>query len=114
MSFKHFELLEEVTYDELPQNVQTKLDNFEKLVEEYDELDEDDEENESRISDLELKMEAMDNGLYADIESYISERAKAQSQENQNEGQNDGNSNEGNSQKSEEVTHSEKPSWRFW
>lgn len=116
MSFKHLELLEEVSYDELPDTIKGKIDNFQNVAEEYDEIDEDDEENESVIRDMELKMEALDEGLYADLNSYIAnKKKKAEEDKNKTpkEGDDDGSKGGDDTPPPAEPT-SGKPSWRFW
>lgn len=111
MSFKHFELLDEVSYDELPQTIQTKLDNFEKTFQDYDDLDENDD-NDAEINELELKLETMDNGLYADLQQYIEQKNKENKKsEEEEQGVN------AEPKKVEDApaqTNSSKPSWRFW
>lgn len=107
MSFKHLELLDEVSYDELPENVQIKVDNFEKTLDEYEELDEDDDENEAEIRDLELKLESLDEGLFNDLSTYIQSREKQQ-QQSQNPKPDEGG------QSNDEPVAEDKPSWRFW
>jgi len=112
MSFKHLELLDEVSYEELPENVQIKVDNFEKTLEEYEELDEDDDENEAEIRDLELKLESLDEGLFNDISSYIEARKTEQQQQHQQQSQEGDKSGESN--KNDNPVSEDKPSWRFW
>jgi len=117
MSFKHLDLLEEVSYDELPDTIKGKIDNFQNVAEEYDEIDEDDDENESIIRDMELKMEALDEGLYADLSSYIASRdKKLEDEKNKNQKPNGDGGNEDGSNKApiDEPEPSGKPSWRFW
>lgn len=112
MSFKHFELLDEVSYEELPQTIQTKLDNFEKTFQDYDDLDENDDENDDKISELELKLETMDNGLYADLEQYIQQKNKTNIK---SEEEKEGVDVEQKKEENEPAqTNSSKPSWRFW
>lgn len=111
MSFKHFELLDEVSYEELPQTIQTKLDNFEKTFQDYDDLDENDDENDDKISELELKLETMDNGLYADLEQFIQQKNQKQEvQDNKQEIVEEKKEGE-NSPAQQNYA---KPSWRFW
>ena len=117
MSFKHLDLLEEVSYDELPDNIKVKIDNFQNIAEEYDEIDEDDDENESVIRDMELKMEALDEGLYADLSSYISSRdKKLEEEKNKNQKPNGSGEGDGGNKApiDEPAPTSGKPSWRFW
>lgn len=108
MSFKHLDLLDEVSYDELPENVQIKVDNFENTLDQYEELDEDDD-NEAQIRDLELKLESLDEGLFNDLTSYIQARSKQQQQQQSQEGDKSGESDKNDTPVSED-----KPSWRFW
>jgi hypothetical protein len=113
MSFKHLDLLDEVSYDELPENVQIKVDNFEKTLDEYEELDEDDDENEAEIRDLELKLESLDEGLFNDLTSFIQSREKEK--ENQSQQQQGGNSDDNNNGGDNNPPASDDtPSWRFW
>ena len=115
MSFKHLELLDEVSYEELPETIQIKVDNFDKTLNEYEEIDEDDDENEAEIRDLELKLESLDEGLFNDLTSFIQAREKEKQQQNQDPkgGSDDGNGN-GNNNPDPAPVSSEKPSWRFW
>jgi hypothetical protein len=110
MSFKHLELLDEVSYDELPETIQIKVDNFDKTLNEYEEIDEDDDENEAEIRDLELKLESLDEGLFNDLTSFIQAREK----EKQSQQQPKGEENNGDGNKPDPQPSNDAPSWRFW
>jgi hypothetical protein len=60
--------------DDLPIEIQRKIDIFEDAWDDYEEADEDDESN---LTELEARIEAMDNGICADIQDYAN-KMKAQ------------------------------------
>jgi hypothetical protein len=113
MSFKHLALLDEVSYEELPETIQIKVDNFDKTLDEYEEIDEEDDENEAEIRDLELKLESLDEGLFNDLTSFIQAREKEKEKQSQQQqgGNSDDNNNGGDNNP---PASDDTPSWRFW
>ena len=93
---------------ELPQNVQKKIETFESLFEEYEELNDDDE---NAIADTEAKLLALDNGISSDIQSYIDEK-KEMSNGGNVEQENKPEKTQENSNPIQ--TSEDKPSWNFW
>jgi hypothetical protein len=55
---------------ELPEKIQIKIENFEDVYEEFDEI-EDTEENESSIRKLEEMLVAIDNGILKNLQTFV-------------------------------------------
>jgi hypothetical protein len=108
MSKVKFEALMEtkgISFEELPQKIRAKIENFDAKYEEYDEADEDSQEEKDAIAAL----NAMDMGLISEIEGYIAQKEKQSSQQQQQQVNTD--SNDSNTPPS---TDDSKPSWMFW
>jgi hypothetical protein len=69
--------------DDLPVEIQNKIDLFEDAWDDYEEADEDDESN---VSELEARIEAMDNGICSDIKDFVNKMKSQQSQQQANMG----------------------------
>lgn len=66
--------------DDLPVEIQNKIDLFEDAWDDYEEAD---DEDESVLSELEARIEAMDNGICSDIKDYANKLKAQQSQQQQ-------------------------------
>ena len=100
---KYETLIEENDLDEnqFSDRLKQKIQQIEDLCDEYDECEEEEED------DLLLKIQAMDDGICADLDSVI---AKMKAEE---EDEDDAQSNQ-MSKGGQADTNSDTPSWRFW
>lgn len=62
-----------IDVEELPENVQHKIEVFEETYSEYEATD---DEEETLIRDLEAKLMAMDNGILSELQSFVAKRKK--------------------------------------
>jgi SMC interacting uncharacterized protein involved in chromosome segregation len=69
--------------DDLPVEIQNKIDLFEDAWDDYEEAD---DEDESTLAELEARIEAMDNGICSDIKDYANKLKTQQSQQQPNMG----------------------------
>ena len=109
---KYEDLIEENDLDEsqFSDRLKQKIQQIEELCDAYEECDEDEEE------EIILKVQAMDDGICADLESVI---AKVQADEEKENAQNSTNEGDkmadgGQSDGGQTNTNSDSPSWRFW
>lgn len=102
---KYEALIEENDLDEneFSDRLKQKIGQIEELCDAYEECDEDEEE------EVLLKIQAMDDGICADLESVI---AKMQAEEEEEANKNVDNSKMANG--GQTNTDSDSPSWRFW
>lgn len=61
----------DIDVNELPENVQHKIEMFEETYSEYDATDDDEE---TALRDLEVKLSALDNGILSDLQSFVAKR----------------------------------------
>lgn len=97
-------LIEEHDLDEneFSDRLKQKIQQIEDLCDAYEDCDEDEEE------EVLLKIQAMDDGICADLASVI---AKMKDDEDEEDGNNTGNQMSNGGQTN---TNSDSPSWRFW
>lgn len=107
INLEHEELMDSFGIDvnDLPQKVQSKIQKLNELCDEYEELD--DEEDDAQ-NDLLLQIQALDDGIVADLEPIIAKIKEDDEKEKQAIQPNP----EPNQQT--ENTNSDSPSWRFW
>jgi hypothetical protein len=106
-----------IDVSELPENVQHKIDVFEDKYAEYEAAD---DEDENLVSDLELALTTMDNGILSDLQSYVASKKDSKPAKGANP------KAEGATPKAEDGGQtppaqtppkhqaSDKPSWAFW
>jgi hypothetical protein len=106
-----------IKIEELPENVQHKIDVFEETYSEYESTD---DEEETLIRDLEAKLMAMDNGILSELQSFVAKKKESTPAEGTNP------KAEGATPKAEDGGQtpptptppqhqtSDKPSWAFW
>jgi len=104
----------DIETDDLPENVQRKIEKFEEAYSEYEELEETDE-NETAIRNLELEIKTMDNGILSDLQSFVAKREKEQPAPTPKPTQQaaDGGQTPPAPTPPQHQT-SDKPSWAFW
>ena len=109
---KYEDLIEEFDLDEneLSERLQQKIQQIQELCDEFDECEEEEED------EILLKIQAMDDGICADLGSVI-----AKIKEEEEEGGAKGNGNDKGDGKENNMsdggqtnTNSDAPSWRFW
>lgn len=100
---KYEDLIEDNDLDEshFSDRLKQKIQQIEELCDEYDECEEEEED------ELLLKIQALDDGICADLDSVIAKLEKEE--EKDNEAQPNQMSNGGQTN-----TNPESPSWRFW
>ena len=111
---KYEDLIEEFDLDEneLSERLQQKIQQIQELCDEFDECEEEEED------EILLKIQAMDDGICADLGSVI---AKIKEEEEKEEGGAKGDGNDKGDGKENNMsdggqtnTNSDAPSWRFW
>ena len=102
-----------IDINDLPENVQHKIDKYEETFEQYQETDDENEEN-----DLELSLKTMDNGILNDLESFL---AKSKSDEPDPKADTAPKAADGGQTPPAPAAPtppqhqaSDKPSWAFW
>jgi hypothetical protein len=99
--------------DDLPDNVQHKIQNFEEAYSEYEEIEETDE-NESAIRNLELEIKAMDNGILNDLQSFHAQKKASAPKGDETPKAGDGGQTPPTPPTPPQHQASDKPSWAFW
>jgi hypothetical protein len=95
---------------ELPDNVKHKIEKFEELYEEYEGTDDDDE---NKLTDLEARIMAMDNGIVSDLQSFVAKKKTEEPAPNPTPQAGDGGQTPP-AQTPPQHQASDKPSWAFW
>jgi Skp family chaperone for outer membrane proteins len=108
------DMLEEhnVNPSELPEKIQHKIGNYDKIYAEYDQA----EEGSKEFNDFENQLEALDNGIVIDLQTFIAEKKAKEDEEasKANPAMANGGQTDTNSQSTNQATSQETPSWRFW
>lgn len=99
--------------DDLPENVQSKIEKFEEAYDKYDEL-EDTEENQTALRNLELEMKTLDNGILSDLESFHAKQKESAPQGGGTPQAGDGGQTPPAPPAPPQHQASDKPSWAFW
>jgi len=99
-----------IKVQELPENVQHKIDVFEETYSEYESTD---DEEETLIRDLEAKLMAMDNGILSELQSFVAKKKESAPAENPTPKAEDGGQTPPAQTPPQHQT-SDKPSWAFW
>lgn len=95
---------------ELPENVKHKIEKFEELYEEYEGTDDDDE---NKLTDLEARIMAMDNGIVSDLQSFVAKKKSEEPAPTPTPQAGDGGQTPP-AQTPPQHQASDKPSWAFW
>lgn len=95
---------------ELPENVKHKIEKFEELYEEYESTDDDDE---NKLTDLEARLMAMDNGIVSDLQSFVAKKKSEAPAPTPTPQAGDGGQTPPAQTPPQHQT-SDKPSWAFW
>jgi hypothetical protein len=98
-----------IKIEELPENVQHKIQIFEETFAEYEATD---DEEEIQIRDLEAKMMAQDNGIMSDLESFVAKRKENEPAPTPKA--EDGGQTPPAPPAPPQHQASDKPSWAFW
>ena len=98
---------------ELPENVKHKIEKFEELYEEYESTDDDDE---NKLTDLEARLMAMDNGIVSDLQSFVAKKKSEEPAPSATPQAGDGGQTPPAPPAQTPPQHqaSDKPSWAFW
>jgi hypothetical protein len=99
-----------IDIDELPENVQHKIEVFEDKYAEYEAAD---DEDENLISDLELALTTMDNGILSELQSYVANKKDSKEQTPEPSKAENGGQTPPNPEPPKHQA-SDKPSWAFW
>lgn len=92
--------------EELPEKIQSKIENFDEVYEVYNEAEEDSKEE----RDAELKLSSLDDGICNDLESYISSKQKEQGGQSEDEKQASNNT----APQQSESSNNASDSFIFW
>lgn len=93
---------------ELPENVKHKIEKFEELYEEYESTD---DEDENKLTDLEARLMAMDNGIVSDLQSFVAKKKSEEPAPKPTPQAGDGGQTP---PAPPQHQASDKPSWAFW
>ena len=96
-----------IDINDLPENVQHKIDKYEQTYQEYEATDDEHEE-----SDLELALTTMDNGIVSDLESFVAKRKEDEPAPTPKA--EDGGQTPPAPPAPPQHQASDKPSWAFW
>jgi len=100
-----------INISELPEKIQAKIGQYDKLYAEYEQAEE--ESNEEQT--LENKLNALDQGIVQDLNSYVAEKkAKEDEALKANPAMANGGQADTNAQSTNTTASGETPSWRFW
>lgn len=102
-----------IEFNDLPENVQSKVQKFNETYDEYDEL-EDTEENQTALRNLELEMKTMDNGILSDLESFHAKQKESAPEGEPTPQAGDGGQTPPTPPTPPQHQASDKPSWAFW
>ena len=102
-----------INTDDLPENVQSKIEKWEEAYDQYDEL-EDNDENQTALRNLELEMKTMDNGILSDLESFHAKQKESAPKEGETPQAGDGGQTPPTPPTPPQHQASDKPSWAFW
>jgi hypothetical protein len=105
----------DINVEELPDNVKHKIEIFEETFSDYEATD---DEDETALRDFEAKLNALDNGILSDLQSFIEKKKESAPAEDANpkaEGATP-KAEDGGQTPPEPPKHqaSDKPSWAFW
>jgi hypothetical protein len=99
-----------IDVEELPENVQHKIEIFEETYSEYEDTDDDDE---VATRDLEAKLMALDNGILSDLQSFVAkQKANAPAPSATPKAEDGGQTPPTPTPPQHQA--SDKPSWAFW
>jgi hypothetical protein len=100
----------DIDVKELPENVQHKIEIFEETYSEYEGTDDNEE---TALRDLEAKLNALDNGILSDLQSFVAKKKESAPAENPTPKAEDGGQTPP-AQTPPQHQASDKPSWAFW
>lgn len=100
----------DINVQELPENVKHKIEVFEETYSEYEGTD---DEDETALRDLEAKLNALDNGILSDLQSFVAKKKESAPAENPTPKAEDGGQTPP-AQTPPQHQASDKPSWAFW
>jgi hypothetical protein len=100
----------DINVKELPENVQHKIEVFEETYSEYESTD---DEEETALRDLEAKLNALDNGILSDLQSFVAKQKANAPAPNATPKAEDGGQTPPAQTPPQHQT-SDKPSWAFW
>jgi hypothetical protein len=100
----------DIDVKELPENVQHKIEIFEETYSEYEGTDDNEE---TALRDLEAKLNALDNGILSDLQSFVAKKKESAPAEGANSKAEDGGQTPPAQTPPQHQT-SDKPSWAFW
>ena len=100
----------DIDVQELPENVKHKIEVFEETYSEYEGTD---DEDETALRDLEAKLNALDNGILSDLQSFVAKKKDSAPAEGANPKAEDGGQTPP-AQTPPQHQASDKPSWAFW
>jgi hypothetical protein len=97
-----------IDINDLPENVQHKIDKYEETYAEYEQTDDEHEE-----SDLELALTTMDNGIVSDLQSFVAKKKSEEPDSSATPQAGDGGQTPPTPTPPQHQA-SDKPSWAFW
>ena len=97
-----------IDINDLPENVQHKIDKYEETYTEYEQTDDEHEE-----SELEARLTAMDNGIVSDLQSFVEKKKSEEPAPTPTPQAGDGGQTPPTPTPPQHQA-SDKPSWAFW
>jgi len=100
----------DIDVQELPENVQHKIEIFEETYSDYEATD---DSEETALRDFEAKLNALDNGILSDLQSFVASKKDSAPAEGATPKAEDGGQTPPAPTPPQHQT-SDKPSWAFW
>jgi hypothetical protein len=97
-----------IDINDLPENVQHKIDKYEETFSEYEQTD-----DEHLESELEARLMALDNGIVSDLESFVEKKKSEEPAPSATPKAGDGGQTPPTPTPPQHQA-SDKPSWAFW
>lgn len=110
LKWEEFAKENKIETNDLPENVQRKIEKFEEAYSEYEEIEENDE-NETAIRNLELEIKTLDNGILSDLQSFVAKKKTGEPAPSATPKAEDGGQTPPTPPQHQA---SDKPSWAFW
>ena len=117
VKWEEFAMEHKIDARELPENVKHKIEIFEETYSDYEATD---DEDETALRDFEAKLNALDNGILSDLQSFVASKKDSAPAEGDNpkDGEPTPKAEDGGqtppAPTPPQRQASDKPSWAFW